>query len=84
MTVHAIQPIQPGDEITICYGQPLFAVRSERRDYLQRNMGFTCTCECCSLSGEASQASDMRRTELWRLFKAVPFLGHDAPAGIRA
>lgn len=84
ITVHAIQPIPTGTEITICYGQPLFAVRGERREYLHRTMGFWCTCSCCSLPSDASQASDARRTELWRLFKAVPFLGHDAPAGIRA
>lgn len=84
ITVHALQPIPAGSEITVCYGQPLFATRSERRDYLQRTMGFRCTCSCCSLSDEASRASDARRTELWRLFKAVPFLGHDAAAGIRA
>ncbi|KAG8780996.1 hypothetical protein FRC15_009113 [Serendipita sp. 397] len=84
ITVHAIQPISAGAEITISYGQPMFAVKSDRRDYLQRTMGFLCTCSCCSLTGEASSVSDARRTELWRLFKAVPFLGHDGSAGLRA
>ncbi|KAG8794921.1 hypothetical protein FRC16_010295 [Serendipita sp. 398] len=75
ITVHAIQPISAGAEITISYGQPMFAVKSDRRDYLQRTMGFL---------WEASSVSDARRTELWRLFKAVPFLGHDGSAGLRA
>ncbi|CAG7854731.1 SubName: Full=Uncharacterized protein {ECO:0000313/EMBL:CCA66367.1} [Serendipita indica DSM 11827] len=87
MTVHALEPIRAGDELTICYGQPLFAVRNERREYLRHLRNFTCTCACCEREDgdeEARKASDARRTELCRLFKAVPFLGHDAPAGIRA
>lgn len=83
MSVHAIDTISPGDEITICYGQPLFAVCAERREYLMRLKGFWCMCRSCTLQGEESKASDRRRAELCRLFKAIPFLGHDAPAGLR-
>jgi len=84
MAVYSIQPIAIGEEITISYGQPLFAVCAERREYLRRVKGFWCTCPCCTLQGEEERASDRRRAELCRLFKAVPFLGHDAPAGLRA
>lgn len=83
MSIHAIEPILLGDEITICYGQPLFASCSERREYLMRSKGFRCVCPQCTLQGEEARASDQRRTELCRLFKAIPFLGHDAPAGLR-
>lgn len=87
MTVHALEAICAGDELNISYGQPLFAVRNERREYLRRIRNFTCTCACCERGDgdeEARRASDARRAELCRLFKAVPFLGHDGPAGIRA
>ena len=83
MSLHAIEPILLGDEITICYGQPLFAVCAERREYLAKAKGFWCVCRCCSSQGEEARASDRRRSELCRLFKAIPFLGHDAPAGLR-
>jgi hypothetical protein len=84
MAVYGIEPIPLGEEITVCYGQPLFAMCTERRDYLRRVKGFWCVCRCCALQGEEERASDRRRAELCRLFKAVPFLGHDAAAGLRA
>jgi hypothetical protein len=84
MAVYGIEPIPLGEEITICYGQPLFAMCAERREYLRRVKGFWCVCRCCALQGEEERASDRRRAELCRLFRAVPFLGHDASAGLRA
>ena len=45
-TIHAISPIAKGSEIVNCY-IGLFLSRTERRQYLQRNFGFVCTCPAC-------------------------------------
>jgi SET domain len=68
-TIHAIQPIKSGDEITISYdhGGP----SSARRAFLKDSFGFTCSCSVCSLPPSSLQASDRRRTEIQRLDKAI-------------
>jgi hypothetical protein len=69
-TVHAIAPIQQGDEVLNCY-VGLFLPRAERRAYLQRHFGFLCTCALCEPSMESDseallhvEESDRRRSTL--------------------
>ena len=45
-TIHAISPITKGSEIVNSY-IGLFLSRTERRQYLQSNFGFVCTCPAC-------------------------------------
>ncbi|RWA09261.1 hypothetical protein EKO27_g5831 [Xylaria grammica] len=58
-TIHAIKDIVAGEEITISYGRG--GPASERQAFLQRNFGFNCQCELCTLPREELQASDARR-----------------------
>jgi hypothetical protein len=69
-TVHAIAPIQQGDEVVNCY-VGLFLPRAERRAYLQRHFGFLCTCAVCEPSMDSDseallhvEESDRRRSTL--------------------
>ena len=62
-TVHAVQEIAAGDEITVSYAQP-GNVCAARRSHLRNTLGFDCTCVLCALTGEALQASDVRQSRL--------------------
>jgi SET domain len=62
-TVHAIHPISAGEEIVNCY-LGLFLTRAERIAYYRRNFGFSCSCQCCSLTGTEQLDSDARRQSL--------------------
>ena len=72
-TVHAVQEIAAGDEITVSYAQP-GNVCAARRSHLRNTLGFDCTCVLCALTGEALQASDVRQRRLAELIAllAVP------------
>ena len=72
-TVHAVQEIAAGDEITVSYAQP-GNVCAARRSHLRNTFGFDCTCVLCALTGEALQASDVRQSRLAALavLLAVP------------
>ena len=75
MSLYALRPIATNEEITISYGQPLFATRAERRSYLKRTRGFDCTCPACRSS---DLSSDARREQLKRLFTSIPFVPEPA------
>jgi len=79
MSLHALRPIATNEEITIPYGQPLFATRAERRSYLKRTRGFDCICRACT---STDLSSDARREELKRLFKSIPFVP-DPATGVK-
>jgi len=65
MTVYVTTPIGKGEEITIEYTSALIQrTRAERQSILLESFNFTCSCECCSLSGEQLVASDKRRCEI--------------------
>lgn len=59
MTIHAIDDIKPGEEITISY-TPDVMTSAERRQRLLTRFGFLCTCSLCSSSPQAIEASDRR------------------------
>ena len=63
--IHAIRDIKKGEEITISYS--LGGPSQSRRQHLKENFGFDCTCDLCSLTGEALKISDHRQ-ELMRFF----------------
>ena len=79
MSLHALRPIATNEEITISYGQPLFATRAERRSYLKRTRGFDCFCGACR---STDPSSDARREELKRLFTSIPFVP-DPATGVK-
>jgi hypothetical protein len=73
-TIYALCDIASGDEILVSYLQSrnvYGSTRAARQARLAR-YGFTCTCVTCALQGPAAAASDQRRTEIAKLWDAVP------------
>lgn len=66
MTIHAVRPIAPGDEITVTYlgSERESPTRDERQTVLRAQFGFECCCELCSLPAAALAESDARRARL--------------------
>ncbi|KAJ0159974.1 SET domain-containing protein 5 [Colletotrichum tanaceti] len=63
---HAVRAIQAGEELTISYVDSLTA-RVVRQDRAQRNWGFGCACEHCSLPEALVHASDQRLVRMWEI-----------------
>jgi len=73
-TVHALEDIEKGEEITITYLSPL-KNRTTRQKVLQERFGFTCLCHLCSLPAEQNLESDRRLEEIHRLDGVINQLG---------
>lgn len=65
-TVHALQNIEKGEEITFCYLDEL-SNREDRQKSLREKFAFTCSCRLCSLPPDQAQKSDKRLEELTKL-----------------
>jgi SET domain len=70
LTIHAIQDIAKGDEITIFY-LPARRNRSARLHALQTDFRFTCSCSLCSLPHDQRKTSDERWDEIQRLDNSI-------------
>ncbi|KAL9109208.1 MAG: hypothetical protein Q9227_006133 [Pyrenula ochraceoflavens] len=57
--IHATRTIHPGEEITITYIDPLQA-RAKRRNKLEYNWGFQCSCSLCTQHPALRKESDSR------------------------
>ncbi|KAF2274865.1 SET domain-containing protein [Westerdykella ornata] len=68
-TIHAIRPIEAGEEITIAYD--CGRVSAVRRAFLKVNFGFDCICRACSLPAAELAASDARRERIQALDDAI-------------
>ncbi|KAI0796286.1 hypothetical protein BC629DRAFT_1592515 [Irpex lacteus] len=68
-TIHAIRPIQAGEEITIAYDN--FLPYNARREHLKKAFGFDCKCRTCSLGVAERKASDSRRMQIKSLDEAI-------------
>ncbi|SPJ88719.1 uncharacterized protein FTOL_12613 [Fusarium torulosum] len=68
-TIHAIQDIEPGQEITISYdhGGP----STSRKPWLKEKFGFDCDCSVCLLPHEELEKSDKRRERIQQLDEAI-------------
>lgn len=68
-TIHAVQSIKAGEEITISYdhGGPLRV----RQAHLKESFGFQCQCKVCLLTSSELQASNARRLQIVRLDKTI-------------
>jgi hypothetical protein len=61
--VHAIRPIQPGEEITITYTNNELE-RATRVRRLEKNWGFKCACSSCTAHPNIVQESDSRLQQI--------------------
>jgi hypothetical protein len=66
LTIHVFKEVEKGEEITISY-LPGSEHYTQRQMTLQKNFGFTCTCQLCSLPLAQRQESDRRLNEITRL-----------------
>ncbi|KAF2967213.1 hypothetical protein GQX73_g6378 [Xylaria multiplex] len=63
---HAVRDIEPGEELTISYIDPL-QVRSVRQERTRNTLGFSCACSHCTLSENDADASDARLLTMSRI-----------------
>ena len=57
-TIHALRPIECGEELTITYLMPSGRQREERQRLLSEQFGFACGCRLCSLPPAEVARSD--------------------------
>jgi hypothetical protein len=69
-TIHSIEDIKAGEEITITYSR-LETVSEERRAFLKKKFGFDCRCRECSLPTVEIQARDALRLQAQDLEKPM-------------
>ncbi|KAF9495429.1 SET domain-containing protein [Pleurotus eryngii] len=72
--LEAVQPINPGEQITVHY-VPLEQPRSERRAQLQELYHFTCQCDHCNVPDKLALAGDDIRQQLLEFKERFPSFG---------
>ncbi|CAF9933562.1 hypothetical protein IMSHALPRED_009393 [Imshaugia aleurites] len=70
MTIHAIVDIPAGEEVTVSYVFPFFAL-AHRRDVFRKHYGFECDCPVCCLELASAQRSDQRRHRIETINLAI-------------
>ncbi|KAG5221554.1 SET domain-containing protein [Salix suchowensis] len=75
--LEAVQPINPGEQITVHY-VPLEQPRSERRAQLQELYHFTCQCDHCNVPDKLALAGDDIRQQLLEFKERFPSFGNGA------
>jgi hypothetical protein len=64
LTIHAMEDIEIGSEITISYMSGDSLVYQARQRYLAEEFSFTCTCQLCSCPPSLRATSDKRLQEI--------------------
>lgn len=77
--IHATRDIQPGEELTLSYINPLMQ-RVARVAKLSRNWGFQCACTQCNLPHARADASDARIRQIKDLKNMLRSWKADSPA----
>ena len=70
LTIHTLQDIEEGEEITIMY-LPTTSAYTERQHFLQEKFKFDCNCELCLLPRAKRERSDTRLREIQAIDKAI-------------
>ncbi|EGF99279.1 uncharacterized protein MELLADRAFT_68699 [Melampsora larici-populina 98AG31] len=68
--MHALRDIAPGEELTDSYIDTS-TYRDERKQNLQKNYGFDCTCSICSLPSHMIKLSDYHIEKIQKLNAAL-------------
>ncbi|KAA1479529.1 SET domain-containing protein [Dentipellis sp. KUC8613] len=83
LMVYALKDIRKGEELLTTYTDTKRS-RDERRDFLKQTYDFECTCACCALGPEESQASDGRLSRMRELYQRLASWGHGGIDGKEA
>ena len=83
LTMHAVQQIACGAEITVSYINPGMTL-AERSSLIRRNFDFTCSCALCTLTGAEVDASDRRQRRVSEIDALLQHEGSSPPAAARA
>jgi len=78
LEVRAVRDIQPGEELTVCYIDPVNMVE-DRAKLLMARYNFKCTCEVCSLPKEELLKNDKLRREILGLGNNLEDVYRDQP-----
>ncbi|KAI5862087.1 hypothetical protein GGS23DRAFT_104379 [Durotheca rogersii] len=78
LTVHALNDIEAGDEITISYFSGVSMERTKRQRHLRDGFCFSCTCKLCSLPPPARLRSDDRLAQIWSIQEDCDAMDADA------
>lgn len=82
ITFWATRDVEEGEELCICYANPL-ANRAARRARLQSSFHFECECVACAREGDELRASDERRVTISRLYEEIAGCGSSPSVGVR-
>ena len=82
LVMRALKHIAQGEELCICYCSE-WQPRDVRQAKFEAAFGFTCSCACCSLDGDALISSDRRRTQLGRLYNEIGRCADDPALGVK-
>ncbi|KAK5121100.1 hypothetical protein LTR85_005584 [Meristemomyces frigidus] len=63
-TIHAVQPIEADQEITLSYLVEHGALRESRQSRLRDHYGFVCDCPACDAVSEQGKGSEQRRRHM--------------------
>lgn len=70
LTVHAIEDIPAGEEITVSYVFPFYSLENRKKSF-RDNYGFDCDCPTCQLGTTNGQRGDVCRQRMEKLYLAV-------------
>ncbi|KAK4543893.1 hypothetical protein LTR36_004667 [Oleoguttula mirabilis] len=63
-TIHAIQPIDADEEITLSYLVEHGALRESRQSRLREHYGFLCDCPACDITSKRGKDGEQRRRQM--------------------
>ena len=82
ITFWAVRDIAEGEELCICYGNPL-GTRADRRRKLEAAFRFVCNCVACARDSAALESSDDRRVAISHLYVEIAECGSKPAVGVR-
>ena len=85
VTLYSLREIEPGEEITVCYGKPMtqWLPLRMRQNILKRDWGFTCACRKCAF--DLATYSFQQPTRPWDLYDPRWFFScHDYITGFES
>lgn len=70
LTLHAVDDIPRGEEITVSYYTPFYPLE-DRQNWLREHYGFQCDCPACHLETASGQRGEQRHQKMKKLYQAI-------------